>query len=514
MPPIRQLLRRHGRWVLALASLLVGLIICELAVRLLRLAPAVHAIWLDDGNSFYQRSTHAVLNYEIRPAFSRDTRNGRATSNSHGFRDRERELAKPPGVRRVLMLGDSVVEGISYVDDESTLSRRLESLYPDGKTEVLNLGVSGYCTLAEVTLLKERGLAFSPDVVVLIFVANDFNNFNPEHTVGGGVAERPDWSKHLFVSSELFRYSALKFNWFQFAAEANPGKRNSQAIGDNNVVDGLRLLRELANQHGFQVLIVPWPKFTDTQIGYPNPSGPPPLLIERLAGMNGLPIEKIVDAFESVPNPRLEFTANGDEMHPNRLAADAVAKRLKELLDAPPKAPPYRAGVRDSEAIEIARWAASEAPQEEEMESRAYFTLMREARAEEALAHLRKILERDPDNAFANWFLGRDLFDYGRISEARPYLEHTVSNSPKRVEARTRLAYALNAEGKNEEAIKLLADGLNHAEGTLELNLSIGAIGITNGQFELAQRHLDIVRQRQPGNRRLHSLMKQLQAAQ
>ena len=47
---------------------------------------------------------------------------------------------------------------------------------------MLNFGVSGYCTRAEIELLETKGLAFDPDVVVVVFVENDFDNFNTQLT--------------------------------------------------------------------------------------------------------------------------------------------------------------------------------------------------------------------------------------------------------------------------------------------------------------------------------------------
>ena len=73
-----------------------------------------------------------------------------------GFRDRPREVAKPDGGRRIVLLGDSVVEMINYVSDEETISRNWESRYGDPLVEVLNVGTAGYCTLAEVELLRRR----------------------------------------------------------------------------------------------------------------------------------------------------------------------------------------------------------------------------------------------------------------------------------------------------------------------------------------------------------------------
>src|SRR5262245_61702990 len=39
--------------------------------------------------------------------------------NSHGLRGPERDYGKPPGVRRVLLLGDSFVEGYTVAEDDT-----------------------------------------------------------------------------------------------------------------------------------------------------------------------------------------------------------------------------------------------------------------------------------------------------------------------------------------------------------------------------------------------------------
>jgi len=512
---------RHGRWLLALGSTLLGLAFCEAAIRLLGLAPPVHAIWRDDPDSFYQRSPNPLLNYVIKPNH-RATVNGRpASSNEHGFRDRSRSLAKPEGVRRVILLGDSVVEGISYTTDEDTISRQLEQLYPDGRTEVLNMGVSGYCTRAEVALLEERGLAFEPDLVVLLFVMNDYNNFNPEHTTAGGVSERPGWSQHLFVHSSAFRLAALRWNWFGFADEAFPNRRNHLAIGDNNVVTGLAELRRLANRHGFRVLIAAWPIFDDTYIGYPNPIGPPPLIIERLAAMNGLPVARLDYPFrdhwramDPRPNPRRHYTVDGDRIHPTPETARLAARFLKELIDSPIPAPPYHEGPYDAEAVRFAGLMSDQlslAP--EPMEGRIYDALMRQGRQAEAEAHLRRLLDRNPRLLTALSLLGRDLFVAGRIDEARPFLERALELQPEAAEVRVRLAFCLQSEGDGRAAEQLLLKGLQTPADPALIHYGLGAIYLTNQAPEKAERHLQLARQLAPRMPELPELFRQLEAA-
>jgi len=498
----------------------MGLLLVEFAVRVMGLAPAVGAIWIDDADSFYRRSTNAVLNYEIKPAFSRMTHSGKATSNEHGFRDQARTLGKPEGVRRILMLGDSVVEGINYVDDENTLSRHLQRLYPDGNTEVLNLGTSGYCTLAEITLLRERGLAFQPDVVLLVFVENDFNNFNPEHTVAGGTHDRPAWAKQMFVSSHLFRHLCLRGNWFHFADEADPSTWNRRAIGQNNVVDGLALLRELANQQGFEVQVVAWPVFEDALIGHPS-AGDRPLIIERLAAMNGLPVKRLDREFNQAwqslsprPNPREHFTVRGDGMHPNGAAAALTAKILRQWLDEPIAQPPYQTGERDTEAIRLAAMRAGEMPiNTRSIEGRRFESLMYRDRVDEAHEYLLGVLSEDPANPWANYCLGWSFFSGPQPTSSLPFLQNAVQLLPDEVGARTRLAFVLNALDKPEKARRVLETGLQRSENTAEIHIALGAIAITNGDHKLAERRLNTAAKLTPNNHNVSFYLNQIGAA-
>ena len=496
------------------------MLVCEIGVRLLRLVPPVHAIWVSDDDSFYERSTNPVLNYRIKPSFQRMTHSGQATSNEHGFRDQPRTQHKPADVRRILLLGDSVVEGINYVDDENTISRHLERLYPDSRTEVLNLGTSGYCTLAEVTLLQEHGLAFQPDLVVLLFVENDYNNFNPEHTVAGGVRDRPAWAKRLFVASHLYRYLSLRFNWFGFADESDPTTWNRKAIGRNNVVDGLRRLRELANENKFDVMIVPWPVFEDRSIDHPNTEGSKPLIIERLAAMNGLPARRIDTAFDSgwrsispLPNPRKHFTVRGDGMHPNNLGSAMAAKLIHAIIDQPFTGHPYEPGPPDPEAEKLAALRAGNIPfNPTSIEGRVFQSLMYRDRVDEAHDYLVSVLKKDPANPWANYCLGWSIFQGPAPTNALPFLGNAVSLLPKETGARTRFAYVLSAMGRHDEATRTLQQGIQASPEDADLHFALGAIAITNADYQSARSHLKTAKKLDPADQRAIDLLRQLGA--
>ncbi len=102
----------------------------------------------------------------------------RFVTNSRGLRDtREFAYAKPAGTLRVLSLGDSHTQGYE-VRQEATFSAVLERyLAKRGvSAEVLNAGVSGFSTAEALAYLENEGYKYRPDVVVLGFYANDYED--------------------------------------------------------------------------------------------------------------------------------------------------------------------------------------------------------------------------------------------------------------------------------------------------------------------------------------------------
>ena len=94
--------------------------------------------------------------------------------NGQGLRGPDRPYAKPPGVARVLALGDSFVEAF-MVEDAQTVTARLEAdLAARGcRVEVINGGTVGYSTDQEYLFYRDEGRKYAPDVVVVFVYQND-----------------------------------------------------------------------------------------------------------------------------------------------------------------------------------------------------------------------------------------------------------------------------------------------------------------------------------------------------
>jgi hypothetical protein len=121
-----------------------------------------------------------LLRYKNRPSYAYQAPDGggtslRYTNNALGLRGPEISRAKPPGVRRVVLVGGSTVYG-ALVDDSHTLSVQLETLLHDRlgpNVQVINGGVPGYEALRELVFSAADLLDLSPDVLIAVDGLND-----------------------------------------------------------------------------------------------------------------------------------------------------------------------------------------------------------------------------------------------------------------------------------------------------------------------------------------------------
>lgn len=149
-------------------TVVIMLVVCEVAVRLL-LPPLIMPRYVETAPYGIRRQLPNIRGFIITSQYRH-----KITSNSKGFRGtREYAVPKPPGVFRVLALGDSVVNGYG-VEDEQTFAALLEKkLSVHRPAEVVNLGVPGYSTAEQLIQLQQVGLELQPDLVVLGYFVND-----------------------------------------------------------------------------------------------------------------------------------------------------------------------------------------------------------------------------------------------------------------------------------------------------------------------------------------------------
>jgi len=104
--------------------------------------------------------------------------NVRVHINSQGIRaDEDIPLEKPPGVKRIVVLGDSY--GMGYeVDLKYAFTTQMTNILNAAgeNVQVVNLSVSGYGNAEELLMLEHRGFAFHPDLVLLAWHQTDLDD--------------------------------------------------------------------------------------------------------------------------------------------------------------------------------------------------------------------------------------------------------------------------------------------------------------------------------------------------
>ena len=95
--------------------------------------------------------------------------------NSQGYRDLERAIPRPDGVRRAVCLGDSFTWGVGVLFDDAWPQRLERGLARErGETwEAVVLAEPGLNAVQMASRLASEGFEYEPDVVVLAWVLND-----------------------------------------------------------------------------------------------------------------------------------------------------------------------------------------------------------------------------------------------------------------------------------------------------------------------------------------------------
>ena len=215
--------------LLAGFSLIATLLLLEAGVRLLHLAPPA------ESPGWFWKSPDPDTGWSLQPGAQGRWFNPRyeydvdVTINSQGLRDVDRPtVEKPSDTFRILLLGDSYVEGLRVPLNQTfgkVLEARLNAYAPAKlRYEVVPAGVSGWGTDQQLLWFRKYGAAYQPDLVLLAFFpGNDFqNNAEPLEVVNMGRVMKP------FFHMEN---GALATRYFPFdpAAVPHPPKRETEA---------------------------------------------------------------------------------------------------------------------------------------------------------------------------------------------------------------------------------------------------------------------------------------------
>ena len=324
-----------ARVTVAGCGLAMGLLISEGLVRFADIAPQIEVM----SSRAYRYSDNPRIGWEPRPLAER--RALTAGINDLGYRDLNHPMSKSPGVLRIIVIGDSIAQGTGIRDEKAIFPRLLEAnLRARGvPAEVQNFAVPGYNTQQEVETLMAKGLAYSPDIVVLAYCLND-RSFEagrmPLEMARNALQRRAaDESKPLqwLAGSALFRYVYFGF-LFEHAGAGDEVERRFAGVYADTVKQSFERLAELSRTHEFSVIVSVFPLFRKKKAerfeGYSFQSEH--AYVRTLSEENGFLHLDLLETFRVCVR---EGSVAIDVYHPNarghRCAAEALAKQIERM---------------------------------------------------------------------------------------------------------------------------------------------------------------------------------------
>lgn len=310
---------RRGEIALLGASLLVALALTEGAVRLL--APA-----------------GAGTGY----APVRADRQGRGPVNSKGYRDVERVIPKPDGVRRAVCIGDSFTWGVSVLVDDAWPQRieRALSRERGEPWEAVNLAEPGLNAVQEASRLDSEGFAYGPDAVIVAWVLND-----SEDEQAAEARRAADWveerkqgpSPSLLDRSALARLVRSRVRATVENRRRVEGFRSMYADDYAGWVAARRALKAMGGmcrERGVPLVVAIFPLFGNRlDEGYPFADVH--AKVAAAAAESGARVVDLLPLYRGLDG-KLLVVDGADDEHPNeiahRIAARAIARAVDEVV--------------------------------------------------------------------------------------------------------------------------------------------------------------------------------------
>jgi HEAT repeat protein/lysophospholipase L1-like esterase len=254
--------------------------------------------------------------------------------NHDGLRDREHHVAKLPGVRRLVCLGDSTTAGYRIRPEEAypqLLQDLVDSLGYD--VEVFNVALGGWSTHQELLAYRRIVRKYRPDVVLVGICLNDI----PE--LGNNLSRPPAWLAVVYRSSALMRRlvaaSDREIRSIEelFVDPQSPKVRGAYA----NLFEHLQMLRDEVHADGADLGVLVFPFRMQIE-----PDAPPPRPQQQIAAFceaEGIPYLDLLPAIRAAGE---EAFVDYDHFSPfgSEVVADQILAAGLVVPDTPGGGPP------------------------------------------------------------------------------------------------------------------------------------------------------------------------------
>lgn len=267
-------------------------------------------------------------------------------TNVNGYRDIERVVPKPAGVRRILSLGDSFAWGAS-IEYDDTYAQRLERTLVRRRGEpwqVVQLALPGLATVDQASQLLDEGFAYGPEVVLLGFVLNDSEDQNAaeKRRAQDWVDEKKDRQarRGLLHRSALYRLVSGRLratSETRRRVEAYRSQFRDDYPGWVACRKALRTMGSACRERGIPFVVVIFPLLGNAL----DESYPFAEIHQKVSAAAAEAGARVVDLLPAYRGLRWDVLVvdGADDEHPNevahRIAANAILPVLDEVIPTP-----------------------------------------------------------------------------------------------------------------------------------------------------------------------------------
>ena len=281
-------------------------------------------------------SNNERIIYELMPNIYAYSAGSWVRTNKLGFRDKEYLHKKTGNAIRIVGLGDSIMFGQGASEDSIYLTQleyNLKHTHKSNRIEIINMAVPGYNTAMEVETLKEKGLAFKPDIVILGFSGNDSCLPNFIRTSNNYFTLRRSYLLDLIenrgkilIRARYHHLPLLQHADFSICKENEVPDKYRTLVGETAVLNSLKELSSLSHNNDFKVIVVFWPTPRDTILKATSKLGfyifeIDPKLTEYMKNNN-------ITNYEQSKLAVTEF-----DSHPSNTFHKLIAKWLQEFIE-------------------------------------------------------------------------------------------------------------------------------------------------------------------------------------
>jgi lysophospholipase L1-like esterase len=272
----------------------------------------------------------------------RTDRQGRGPVNSKGYRDFERAIPKPDGVRRAVCVGDSFTWGVSVLVDDAWPQRVERALTRErGEPwEAVNLAEPGLNAVQEASRLASEGFAYGPDAVVVAWVLNDSEDEQAAEArrAADWVEEQKQGPSLSFLDRSALARLVRSRVWATVENRRRvEGFRSMYADDYAGWVAARRALKAMGGmcrERGVPLVVAIFPLFGNRlDEGYPFADVH--AKVAAAAGEAGARVVDLLPHYQGLDG-KLLVVDGADDEHPNeiahRIAARAIAQAVEEVV--------------------------------------------------------------------------------------------------------------------------------------------------------------------------------------